>query len=476
MKVSPLPSLLAALALALVAPIGCGDDSPPGDDGAADGLVGDGGDVAEPDPWAAPDETDAWRVVFNYRSRNPRTSDVNDLWIMDADGSNASSITEFAKLDEEGLSCNFGCFPSPDLKWIAVADGPPSAEGGFSLKLGRFNAALEVSIFKGLTLTGVVDFKFADDRMFYSTIGSCTGPSCQYDFHVVNLEVNVNDRVKFLTFPSAEGLSGSTYKGNFKVSPDGNNLVMLQTTIRSVAVYLWRDGKGLVQLDFICKFGTQGDCSGTGSEYSDLDPVAISPDNRYIVFFTFSDRWQRARVYDTEDPDDIRLSIMASVPTGVYIERVCEDGMLEDWQWQRVIGDPVFTPDGEEVVFLSENACPEGGAQPVKSQRNVYRVKLATLLSGKTLTEDDVFNVTANPKGDVTANRRPSGFALSQDGATVVMTATPSLDQSGAPIGDGQARQRNDREVYRVRLDGENLEQISNDITNSAESPMVVIP
>src|SRR5690606_33633953 len=119
-------------------------------------------------------------------------------------------------------------------------------------------------------------------------------------------------------------------KGHFKVSDDGTNLVMLQTTIRSVAVYLWRDGTGLVQLDFICKYGTQGDCSGTGSEYTDLDPVAISPDNRWIVFFTFSDRWQRARVYDTDNPDHIKLSIIASVPSGVYIEHACDDGVLAD--------------------------------------------------------------------------------------------------------------------------------------------------
>ncbi|MFT7582697.1 MAG: hypothetical protein ACI9MR_004380, partial [Myxococcota bacterium] len=45
---------------------------------------------------------------------------------------------------------------------------------------------------------------------------------------------------------------------------------------------------------------------------------------------------------------------------------------------------------------------------------------------------------------------------------------------SGQPISDGQARQRNDREVYRLKLDGTNMIQLTNDLSFSAESPFVV--
>ncbi|PKN55594.1 MAG: hypothetical protein CVU56_20340 [Deltaproteobacteria bacterium HGW-Deltaproteobacteria-14] len=456
-----------------------GDTTKPEDDTlTSDGTVdldSDADGETPFDPWAAPAETDDWRVLFNYRPR-PGQPGVNELYIVDPDGENLRKLTDFAKLDVEGLSCEYGCFPSPDLQWIAVADGPPDANGGFSLKLGKFNSALEVQIFKGVTIPGVIDFKFAGTRMFYSTTGTCSGPSCQYDFYVVNLDQNVNDRINFMTFPPTDIVGDSTYKGHFKVSSDGKNLVMLQTTIRSTAVYLWRDGTGVVKLDFICKYGTEGDCSGTGSEYSDLDPVAISPDNRYIVFFTFSDRWQRARIYDTQNPNDVRLAVLASVPNGLYVEHVCDAGALADWQWQRVIGDPVFSPDGDEVMFLTKTTCTADGTPPKKELTNIYRVKLDTLLSGKTLTADDVFNVTNNPPGDVTANHVTTGFALSPDGATMVFSATPAFDQSGGRIGDGTSRQRGDRELMRLRVDGEGFAQMTNDLKVTAESPMMVPP
>jgi hypothetical protein len=453
----------------------CGEDAAkPSDDANAD-ASGDG--EVEVDPWLAPAETGAFRILYSNRGRLPDNASENELWLMDSDGSDELAITDLGGLEalDPPLSCNYGCIVSPDLKWIAVVAGPPSATG-FELKLGKFDPNMKVSLLKGGAIKGVVDFKFAGDRMFYSKQKSCTGASCEYEFSLVELAENVNLPLPFLTFPQGEELADSTYKGHFRVSADAKHMVMLKTTIRSVGVWLWKDGTGLVELDYLCKFGTKGNCSGTGSEYTDVDPVAIDPTGRYIVFFSFADRWQRAHVYDTQNPGNIQTSIIAAVSSGAYIEKACDAGVLADWQWQRVIGEASFTPDGSEVIFLGENACPVGGQQPQKTRTNIYRLKLATLLSGKTLGESDIFNVTNHPFGDVTANRRPNAFALSPDGATVVFTGTPSYDQSGALIADGTARQRNDREVYRIRLDGSNAQQLTNDLPFSAESPMVVGP
>ena len=238
---------------------------------------------------------------------------------------------------------------------------------------------------------------------------------------------------------------------------------------------MYKFGVGLIKLDFICKYGTEDNCEGTGSEYNDQDPVALSHDSRWAVFFTFSDRWQRARIYDLDNPGVITLAVLASVPTGSYITRACEFGLLESWQWPRVIGDPQFTPDGSEIVFLTENACPApNGTLPKKSVRNLMRVKLETLLSGKTLEESDVFSITKNPAGDITANVFISGYDLTQDGASVVITGTPSVDQSGERLKDSSSRHRNDREVYRMRLDGTNRIQLTNDPSWEAQSPRSV--
>lgn len=468
------------MALAAVIAIGaCGDD--PDKDAGDNGGNGDGGDTNDGDvggdPWAAPEETGAWRVLYNNRGRLPDNSDENDLWIMNADGSDQLALTELGGLKDldPPLSCNFGCFVSPNLKWIAVVTGPPTATG-FELQLGQFGADMKVALLKGALLKDVIDFQFVADRMFYSKIKTCAGPSCVYEFTVVELEENVNIPIPFETFPQGENVDDSVYKGHFTVSQDGRSMVVLNPTIRSVGVYLWKQGTGFVKLDFLCKFGTEGNCTGTGSEYSDTDPVAIDSTGRYVAFFSFADRWQRVNVYDTTNPGSVHSSIIAAVPTGAYIENACQPGVLADWQWQRAIGEAVFTPDSSEIVFMGEDACPIDGQRPTKEVTNIYRIKLATVLSDKTLEAGDVFNVTKHPKGDVTANRNPNAFRLAPDGATIIFTGTASFDQAGGLIADGTARQRNDREVYRIRLDGTNAEQLTNDIAFTAEAPFVVGP
>lgn len=457
--------------------VGCGDDpEKAGADTSADG--GDGVDSEVPtDPWAAPTETGAWRTLYNYRGRLPANQTENELWLVKSDGTEDLALTELGGLKDldPPLSCNFGCIVSPNMKWIAVVTGPPTASG-FEIRLGRFNSDMKVALLKGGIIEGVAHFVFAADRIFYSKQAGCTGAACTYDFALIDLEDNVNLSQPFLTFPTGDELVDSNYRGRFRVSEDGKNMVMLKTTIRSVGVWLWRDGTGLIELDFLCKFGTKGNCSGTGSEYNDYDPVALDPTGRYIAFFSFADRWQRINVYDTQNPSNIASAIVASVPTGSYIEKACDPGVIADWQWQRVIGDARFTPDGKELVFMGESACPEAGRLPEKSRVNIFRVKLDTVLSGKTLEATDVFNITNHPFGNVTANRRPSAFSLAPDGATAVFTGTPTFDQSGNLIPDAGARQRNDREVYRIRLDGTNALQLTNDISFSAESPMVVGP
>ena len=440
----------------------------------------------QPGTWTAPAEGNAWRALFNYRGRMSDNENDNELWVMEPYGQGKESITDLSGLKdlEPPLSCNYGCVVSPDLVWLGVVTAPPSAKG-FSFKIGKFNEALEVKLLKGAELKDKVDFKFAGTRLYYSQEATCSGASCQYDVFMIDLAENVNQPVKILTFPPGYDLEGSTYKGHFKVSPDGSRLVLLNTTIRSVGIYMWREGQGLVELDFICKFGSKGNCSGTGSEYSDKDPVAISPDGRWIVFFTFSERWQRIRLYDADAPQQITLTVVASVPVGSYVEHACDPANLADWQWRRVILDPVFTPDGQEIVFATltdcpikdEVACPARRVCPPKKPRtNLRRVRLATLQAGGALEEADVFDVTGNPFGDVTDNRQVTGYALSPDGATIVFTATPTYDQSERFLKDGSSRQRNDREVYRVRLDGTALEQLTNDLSWSAESPRVAPP
>lgn len=462
-----------SLWISTVALAACGDDGGPPADTTGDTL---GGDTDIPtDPWAAPDEGNDWRILHGYRGRLPSNAEESELWMIGADGSSPLALTEFGGLKDldPPLSCRYGCFVSRDMKWLVVVTGPPT-ESGFDLALGKFNDNQQVAILKGGELSGIVDFAFAGDRFFYSKRGTCVGPSCQYAFSVIELQDNVNVSLPFLDFPPQDLVEGSTFKGRFRVSPDGTTLVMLRTTIRSVNVFMWKDGVGLVELDFMCKFGTRDNCTGTGSEYSDSDPIAISPDNRWIAFFAFADKWHRIHLYDAQNPGNVVSSVIGQVPSGSYIEQACNPGVLSDWQWQRTRSNAFFTPDGSEIVFLGENNCPVDGVSPVKPATDIYRVKVDTIREGLPLKAEDVFNVTKNARGDVTLNRRIDAFAMAPDGATLVMTATPTFDQSGNLIADGSARQRNDREVFRLRLDGSNIQQLTNDLSFAAEAPIIV--
>ncbi|MEZ4268003.1 MAG: hypothetical protein R3F39_16685 [Myxococcota bacterium] len=490
----------AGLAIAVgVSAAGCGGEEDAGDaagqgDGGGDAGPGDsagdlGGDtdggVVPVDPWVAPAEGNQWRAMWNYRGRQEGAggnTGQNELWISDPLGLDKQSVTNLSGLKglDPPLSCNYGCVVSPDLVWLGVVTGPPSTDG-FTFAIGKFNADLEVSLFKGVTWKDKIDFKFAGTKLFYSERAACTGVTCQYDIYRVDLATNVNKRDLIATYPPEADLEQSNYQGHFKVSPDGTKLILLNTTIRSVKVHMWKEGFGLVPLDFICELGSEGNCSGTGSQYSDVDPVAISPDGRWAVFFTFSDRWQRARLYDLDNPKVATLTTLASVTSGEFIEHACDPGVLQDWQWQRVVGDPQFTADGSEVVFTVQtdctiadtNICPTGPCKPSKARTNLMRVKLATLLEDRALTSADVFSVTKNPFGDVASNRRITSFSLSPDGATALFTATPATGQDGKPLSDSSSRHRNDRELYRVRLDGTNLQQLTNDLSWLAETARV---
>lgn len=476
---------------------GCGGEEDAGDtagpgDGGGDGGARDGGgelggdtDGGGPrDPWAAPAEANQWRAMWNYRGRNAApggNTGQNELWISDPLGLDKQSVTDLSGLKGVDLSCNYGCVVSPDLVWLGVVTGPPST-AGFTFAIGKFNADLEVNLFKSVTWDDKIDFKFAGTKLFYSERASCTGVSCQYNIYRVDLAKDVNQRDLIATYPPESDLDQSNYQGHFKVSPDGTKLILLNTTIRSVKVHMWKEGLGLVPLDFICELGSEGNCSGTGSQYSDVDPVAISPDGRWAVFFTFSDRWHRARLYDLDNPQVATLTTLATVPAGEFIQHACDPGVLEDWQWQRVVGDPEFTADGSEIVFTVQTdctiadteVCPDGPCKPAKPRTNLKRVKLGTLLEDRALTAADVFGVTKNPFGDVAANRRITSFSLSPDGATVLFTATPATAPDGKPIADSSSRHRNDRELYRVRLDGTNLQQLTNDVAWLAETARVV--
>lgn len=428
--------------------------------------TGHSGDVCQ---WrGVPAETNAWRIAYASRGRLPENASERDYGVIDPDGGGWWSIDGGLG----ALGCDVACVVSPDARWLAVVTGTDGYTS--SVRLFALDSALRATAVDGAQWTDVADFAFAGGRFLYSRLAACDGPVCRYEVSAITPALTVSQPPTLFTFPPDSALAGSTFAGHFRVSPDGARIALLDPIGHGAELFVWTGSGGLVAVDSICREGTDGACAGGGSEYTDTDPMAFDAASRHLVLFTAAGREQQIRAYDMTDLGAVRTSVVASVASGAFLDHACDAGSLADWQWRKVIGRPTFTPDGEEVVFLTLEDCPVNGQPPLKGQTNIHRVPLATLLEARTLRATDVFDVTRHPKGDVTANRQTSSFSLSPDGATIVFAATPTVDLNGNPIPDGAARARNDQEIFRIRLDGLGAVQLTNDASYTVEWPAVI--
>ena len=195
------------------------------------------------------------------------------------------------------------------------------------------------------------------------------------------------------------------------------------------------------------------------------------------MLFRSSD--QQIRLFDMTGPLPAQFIVTsARVPEGSFFDHVCDPGNLAAWQWRRTLGPAEFSPDGSELVFLGTEDCvpPDIDGTVTKPRTDILRVKVARVLMAGVLAAEDVYNVTRHPGGDVVANRSPSEFALTPDGATVLFIGTPTFGTDGNQLTDGTARQSFDRELYRMRLDGTNPIQLTNDLSFASEAPTIIVP
>lgn len=460
-------------------------------------------------------EDDFW-VVFGQRGRIPGTNDGQfDLFIMNQDGGNpldpndatplsvtgfSLSSQTFAWCSEQAapLSCAKGCFVDRNLKWIAVAVPVPTAaqldptkpeydptydclaqtgelpdaSKGFSLLLGKFDATLHVSIIKGAMFKNVADFHFAGGKMFYSKIASCSGPSCTYNIFMRDLEVDVNKEHLLFAFPpDAEALHDSIYKGHFTVSESGEVIAILNPTIRSQSYWVWRSG-AIQRLNLLCTNRQSGQCIGTGSEYSDQDPLALSPDNSLLQTFTVAEGKLRAWVYHTKEEVAPLWSNLTQVPTGSnYKNNICAH-MTEDWQYAYVKGTPRFSADGKSIYYLGRSECND----LAKAETDILEIPVAVIGNGKPVSAADIRNITNNPKDSTVDNTVITDFDLCPGGKTLVLNATPTFDKQKKKLGDDSQTARKDLELYLIGADGCGKKQVTTELSFETVAPLCVKP
>ncbi len=454
---------------------GGGDGAAPGD-GAVEVGRGDGpeADGVDPGVWDR-----SFRIAFTNRGRSGLETDgLSDLLIWSAAGLGQPwSMGGGIEVDsgEAALDCNNGCILSDTLQWLAVADGLPSATDGTRVfRLGQVDQQLIARIGKGGAIPGVVDLHFGGSYLYYTTIERCEPLWCTYAFWRLDLN-NTTRREQFMLFPTEQhlppgGNQTPIFAGHFRVSSDGSTLALLLPTIRSQTLFVWRDGN-LQDVDYICNQMQGGECIGAGSEYADLDPLAMTADGRKIALFSIAERELRVRLYEPDGGSAPLTSVLGDVDSGSYLARVCEAGQLEAWQPATVRGEPRFSADGRWLYFLGVTDC---GTRKIRT--DVRRLLVERIGQGTPLTAADVENLTVNPNTDDATNVVISAFDLSPAEDALTFAGTPMYTTDGEVIASTSSRQLNDTELWVQGVDGTGKRQLTNDLSWLVQTPKAFAP
>jgi hypothetical protein len=480
---------LIALALgSLVLGYGCGDDSAgPGgadtqppvrdsvsgadttDDDADTAVAADTGDH-NPPPALDLDFT----VAFSYIGRNPASNlGESDLWLMAGDGGTRHSVTNFVRTDPDavGFSCANSCILDDALSWIAVATGPRDERGVFEFAIGRFDQRLTVAIEKTATLGEIIDLRFAGPYLYYTRRSAAGGDGQQYGVSRLPLD-RPQSRQELFDFPPDDQLGRSIYRGRFSASPDGSTLLFLSPTIFSQSVYVWREGEGLTSLGEICQVERFGSCADlTGSQYTDADPAAVSPDGRYVALFAVRQQAMKVFLWDLTEPQVRHEQALARVALEQDYTQQTSCQNLEPGQFSFVRGRPQFTKDSRALVFLGWTDCSSGDERK-KPETDILRLSVARIMSAVPLAAGEIENLTETPKTNNAHQIVIESFDLSPAGDVLVFTGSPTFSIGGNVLGDTDRRQREDRELWVQHIaDPRTRRQLTNDLEWRAGTP-----
>lgn len=422
-------------------------------------------------------------IPFVYRGMVPGENlDKSDLYLVDSQGRNPMApqvekpvlLTTFA-LDPEACqlvlekkpdgtplttapcSCNLGCVVDDSLTWIAVTVEKPS-QTGFAFQVGKFNAQLEVQMVKGAIFKNIVDVAFAGDYLYFSQVSYCQDPGCQ--FIVFRYDLSYIDQPDSLfLLPPDDDLDYKNGQhitdGHFVASRDGSTLAFISPTIRSSRVYVWRDEQ-LKELDYICPGEMQdGHCTGTGSEFSDVDPVALTPSgDRMAYIVQIKDRLE-LRKYDT-DSGKLETLVLMDTEGKDYNSVSCEQISQSAWKFNDV-ASAQFTKDASRLLFLARSHC----TLTQKPFTDVLSLDSATLGEG-TVTADDLHNITLNQRNNGLLNTVIEGFALSPQEKAIVYMANPVYGEDKlTPLPENSANAKQSRELWVVPSAGGTKTQIT---------------
>lgn len=415
-------------------------------------------------------------IPFVYKGMVPGENlDKSDLYLVDSKGRNPLApsvnkpvlLTTFAldpdacqlvlekkpdgtPLSTAACSCNLGCLVDDNLTWIAVTVEKPS-QTGFAFQVGKFNADLEVKMVKGAVFKNIVDIAFAGDYLYFSQVSYCQDPGCQFVVFRYDLSYIDQPESLFLLPPDDDQdyKNGQhTTDGHFLASRDGSTLAFLSPTIRSSRLYVWR-GEQLKELDYVCPGEMQdGHCTGTGSEFSDVDPTAFTSDGKRLAWFVqIKDRLE-LRSYDT-DTGKLETLVLMSTDGKDYNSVSCQQILESSWKFNDV-GSAVFNDDGSVLMLLARSHC------TLSSKPFTDVLALDTsVISGGQFDESSFKNLTLNQRNNGLLNTIIEGFALSPQEKAIVYMANPIYgEDKKTPLSENSANAKQSRELWVVSASG----------------------
>ncbi len=482
------PKLAVALACLLLAACGGDQDSNPAEVVSFD--LWQPGDISttpetSPEPETkTPDSPfpEDFIVSFIYKGMVPNeNTDKSDLYIVDSAGENPMApgvkaplaLTPFAidpdacqlvlakKADGTPLttapcSCNLGCTIDDTLTWIAVTVEKPSANG-FAFQIGKFNAELQVQMVKGSVFQNIVDLAFTAGYLYFSQVKYCHETGCQYLVYRYDLENIPEPQSQFLIPPDGDPdlVDGqATTDGHFIAADDGQTLAFISPTIRSARVYVWRQGQ-IKELDYLCPGGMQGDhCTGSGSNFSDLDPLALSHNGKKLSWFMQGPDGLELRFYDTDLGTLRKLTLMDTTGKDFATES-CSQILGNDWKFNTVT-EPRFTDNDDGLVFIASSHCDT----QKRPYTDVVKLPVATIETGN-LQQHTIKNLTNNPRVDSLENTIILTWDLSPDGGNIAYAASPIYDGTGKELSPSSANANKSRELWVADLQGNQKKQIT---------------
>jgi hypothetical protein len=387
----------------------------------------------------------------------------------------AIELTKIAFAAAGDYNCEFGCFISGDLKWMAVATGGADTSGHYTYALGAVAPDLSVKIGKFGLLKDVKHLVFANNYLFYSQKAKCLGTgSCQYDIHRQGPLGGADFQDVVLTRMAPDDdedvLNGDTiYQGYFRVSDDASSVLFLTPTIRSTKLWVWRGGN-LSKLDYICPNFDGVKCVGSGSQYHDNDPAALSVDGKRAVMFSVWDRWLRVRRYDVgSEAPGVFTNLVEVPPNKAYLSTVC--AVLGDDQHAEVRYEPWFSADGSQIYFVGYSRC---GAATDKAWTDVMSLPVDRI--GMALEPGEWKNWTKNTRDNTTKNREIKWLGISPKRQVFVLSASATVSEQGQPIPNTDKRQMKDSEVYTMPVGGSVMTPLTNETAWDALLPTTVPP